>query len=308
MNDKIILCIVAIVSISIMLIVICTNYIYRKRVEKQLIHLSEALESHIMGQPIQPFSEVEDILLSKIQKQLITLDNLWTERYIYEKKEKERLNSLISDIAHQIKTPLANIKLYESLLESTELTKEEQNKCNQKKIQQMNKLEWLMEALVKVSKMETGMIQLHKKEQLLSSILLQAIDMVTPKAEYKNINISYHQQKEVYIKVDEKWMTEAIFNIVDNGVKYSNKGSNVTLTMKVMQLFVRIDIEDEGITIPEDEYNHIFERFYRRADTTTVDGVGLGLYMSRDIITRHEGYIIVEKAKKGNLFSVFLPL
>ncbi len=280
---------------------------YKKRIERELIQLSDALEAQLMGKTMQPFSELDDELMSKIQKQLMGLEDLWLERYAYEKKERERLNSLISDISHQIKTPLANIKLYDSLIETEGLDKDAKNQFSQKKEQQMNKLEWLMEALIKVSKMETGIIQFHKKRQELSTVLLQAIDMVTLKAEKNANQITFQVSEAVQVDIDGKWIAEAIFNLLDNAVKYSPRGSQIEVGVEVLELFVRVTIEDEAKQIAQEEYPNLFKRFYRMDETAEVEGVGLGLYMSRDIVQRHEGYIVVEEGTVGNRFSVFLP-
>lgn len=308
MNNEMLLIIIITVSIALVLVAVFSTSLYRRMVKRELIQLSEALEAHIDGNPVQVFSEIEDNLLSKIQKQLLSLEDLWTERYAFEKEEKERLNSLISDISHQIKTPLANIRLYESLLNSDELSKEERCDFGEKKLQQINKLEWLIESLVKVSKMETGTIQLNKKQVALSKVLLRAVDMVTLKAEQKNINLVYKLSKDIDLDLDEKWMAEAVFNILDNAAKYSENGSEVKVSVEVMQLFVRIDIEDEAHLIDKGEYNNIFKRFYRISNTANAEGVGIGLYMSRDIVTRHDGYITVGEGEKGNRFSVFLMI
>ena len=156
--------------------------------------------------------------------------------------------------------------------------------------------------------METGMIQLNKKKVELSKVLLRAIDMVALKAENKGINLIYKLSKDVSLNLDEKWMAEAIFNILDNAVKYSKKESQIKISAEVMQLFVSIDIDDESKMIDKEEYNNIFKRFYRISETAEVEGVGIGLYMTRDIVTRHDGYITIEEGERGNRFSVFLMM
>lgn len=282
--------------------------VYKRRIREQLIQLSDALEAQLAENTIQPFSELDDVLMSKIQKQLMKLEEVWLVRYDEEKKEKERLNSLISDISHQIKTPLANIKLYDSLIETSSLNNKERSRFVLKKEQQMHKLEWLMEALIKVSKMETGMIQLYRKKQSLSRIVLNAIDMATLKAEQQSHDMTLKLVKDIYVDVDAKWMAEAIFNILDNAIKYSHKGSCIQVSTEVIDVYVRMTIEDEAEPIAQEEYTHIFKRFYRTGEVSEIEGVGLGLYMSRDIVRRHDGYIIIEEGDKGNRFSVFLPI
>lgn len=281
--------------------------LYERNIHQQLIQLSRALDAQINEKPIQTFSEIEDVLLSKIQSQLITLDHIWTNRFYQEKQEKERLNGLISDISHQLKTPLSNLKLYDELLISPSISKGESQAYINKRKQQLEKLEWLMEVLVKVSRMETGLIQLTHKDESIKGIVLAVINQLLAGAEKKSIEIKMNVEEDSLLKCDRKWLIEAIFNVLDNSIKYGPYASVVTITVRNMELFLRIDIEDEGQGIPTAEYNNIFKRFYRMQRNSEVEGVGIGLYMTRDIVTRHDGHIVVESKNHGNLFSIFLP-
>jgi len=218
-------------------------------------------------------------------------------------EEKEKIKELIADISHQTKTPLANILLYTELLLENELPKEDKEYVFLL-AKQSEKLNFLIQSLIKTSRLETGVIKLSPKlddvKTMLNEILIQVSNQVKP----KELMI---QETDVKALFDRKWTVEAIYNIVDNAFKYSD--NRVEIKVKAYDLFCRIDIIDTGIGISEEEQAQIFTRFYRSAWVNQIEGVGIGLYLAREIIKSQGGYIRVKsKRNKGATFSVFLPL
>jgi signal transduction histidine kinase len=174
---------------------------------------------------------------------------------------------------------------------------------------QLDKLNWLMESLIKMSRLETGIINLIKDNNSIMQTALKAISMALLKAEQKNINITFDGDENIIINHDIKWTQEAIFNIIDNAIKYSPENSVIDVSLTKYELFCRIDIRDNGIGITESDINKIFTRFYRGENGKTIDGVGIGLFLSRKIISEQGGYIkVTSSIGKGSVFSVFLPL
>ena len=137
-------------------------------------------------------------------------------------------------------------------------------------------------------------------------MLTLAVKETESKARTKGLELILHDMDEkAYF--DSKWTLEAICNILDNAVKYTNEGS-ISLSVTAYEMFVRIDIKDSGIGIKEEEFSKIFSRFYRSEDTKNMEGVGIGLYLSRQIISGEGGYIKVSSVYgQGSTFSVFLP-
>ena len=250
------------------------------------------------------FSRLEATLEEYLSSSSISAQNV--------KNEKDKLKELISDISHQTKTPIANLVLYSELLEGTELTEEQ--KSNVKAIQtQTEKLRFLIDSLVKLSRLESGIIQLEKKKTEVFPILQNVVEQVRERAAAKGLQLSLTQTSAT-ATIDSKWTQEAIFNIADNAVKYTDKGS-ITINTTEFDMFVRVDISDTGKGIPEEDLPKIFGRFYRGTSTKSEEGVGIGLHLAREIISGQGGYIKVKSNPVQNAsttelvttFSLFLP-
>ena len=219
-------------------------------------------------------------------------------------EEKAKIKTLIADISHQTKTPIANICLYSELLSESELS-EEQKEYTERISAQSDKLSFLISSLVKLSRLETGIISLSPKENLIAPMLEKIISQSQLKASAKGLQLDLicSGEKAVF---DEKWTNEAICNIVDNAIKYTERGK-VSITVKNYEMFVCVEIADTGCGIPEEEQARIFTRFYRSEKTSSEEGVGIGLYLARQILSAQNGYIkISSEPGKGSVFSVFL--
>lgn len=222
-------------------------------------------------------------------------------------KEKENINTFISDISHQTKTPMANIMLYTQLLNESYLPAESQQLVTAITAQ-TEKLNFLIASLVKASRLETGIITVNPVKTKVSSVLSVVVSQVDRKISDKEIQLEVNVQ-EIDAIFDSKWTAEALYNILDNAVKYTPRNGTIKISTTCYQLFARIDIEDNGIGIPEGDIPKIFKRFYRSHEVSNEEGVGIGLYLSREIISKQGGYIKVKsQVGEGSLFSVFLPI
>lgn len=220
-------------------------------------------------------------------------------------KEKQRVDELISDISHQTKTPVANLLLYAELLEE-EIQDEKSLELIQAIHRQAEKLSFLTQSLVKASRLENGMIQTVPKENDCGELLKAVVMQAEGKAAQKNMKLKL-RAVESRALFDRKWTQEAVYNIVDNAIKYTKAGGKVEISVSIYALFTRIDIKDSGIGITEEEQPKIFGRFYRCSAAQQEEGVGLGLYLAREIIAGQGGYIKVQsKIGEGSVFSVFL--
>lgn len=223
--------------------------------------------------------------------------------------EKNNIKELISDISHQTKTPVSNILLYAELLEEQDLS-EEVRQYLSSLIMQAEKLNFLIASLVKLSRLETGILTLLPKKTLVFPMLEKLAAQYSPSAREKGLALSVNnsEAKNSAAFFDEKWTMEAIGNLIDNAIKYTEKGT-VTISVKSYEMFLCIRIADTGTGIPEEEHSKIFSRFYRSETVHEKPGVGIGLFLTREIITLENGYIKVSsKPGKGSVFSVYLPL
>lgn len=252
------------------------------------------------------FSENEDTLTARLQHQLLKLRNILTAQNQMLAQEKEQIKTLISDISHQIKTPVAAANTFAQLLDDKELSDKERGEYIATLQTSLEKLTFLTNSLIKMSRLESGMISLKPEKNNLNDIILQAVKTVYAKAKEKNITITFDCVQNFEAVLDFNWTAEAIANVLDNAVKYTPNGGIVGLEITEYPSYLRLDISDNGIGIPEEEQAKIFGRFYRGKYSAGIDGVGIGLYLTRDIIQKQHGYIKVRSDKNGSSFSVFV--
>ena len=220
-------------------------------------------------------------------------------------QEKDRIKSLIADISHQTKTPIANLLLYSELLMEEDLPPSA--KANVDALyHQSEKLRFLIDSLVKLSRLENGILSLSPQSAALQPLLRGVAEQYAAKAAEKGLSLQLQDTNASAI-FDMKWTAEALANMVDNAIKYTEHGT-ITISAGSYELFARIDISDTGPGIPESERAKIFTRFYRSKNAGEQEGVGIGLYLARQIISCEGGYIKVSSIPgKGSTFSVFLP-
>ncbi len=229
--------------------------------------------------------------------------------------EREGTKALVTDISHQLKTPVAALKTCFEILQSGGLDPAEQQEFLGRCGVQILRLEELVSALVNISRMETGMIRLKKEERDLFDTILLAVNRIYPKAEERGIEIELEAGEELHqVKVlhDPKWLCEAFLNVLENAVKYSAGQTKITIRMIRLTVYVRVEIEDEGIGIPRSDWNRIFQRFYRGGadEVQRESGSGVGLYLAREIASRHDGTLVVaapRHGKRGSCFVFQLP-
>lgn len=220
-------------------------------------------------------------------------------------KEKEKIKTLISDISHQTKTPISNLILYSELIEEEDLSEDMRSNVEAIK-QQAEKLEFLIKSLVKLSRLENGILNLSPRKEEIQPMLQDIYEQYISKAMGKNLelNIEKTTSKATF---DRKWTTEALGNIVDNAIKYTNTGE-INIKVHEYEIFTRIDISDTGIGIAESEQAEVFSRFYRSQSVHNDEGVGIGLYLTREIISSEGGYIkLTSELGVGSTFSVYIP-
>lgn len=229
-----------------------------------------------------------------------------------QKKQKNSIQELISDIAHQTLTPVSNLKLYTQLLVESEKDTEKRGVEEKELVdtiyEQTDKLDFLMQSLVKLSRMETGIIAVKPQESSLSGLLQGVISEYREKAREKNIVLET-EDTGLTAFFDKRWTGEALGNLIDNALKYTAPGGHVFLSVQKYSFFVRIDVADDGTGIAQEEIPKIFTRFYRSFSSADIPGVGIGLYLVREIIEAQRGYLKVKSMEgEGSVFSVFLPL
>lgn len=292
-------------------IVVLSIFIYEKLcndyMEEIFIQLSDMLSTIIDMRDEEVFSTMEDTLLSKLQYQTIKLTTILKEKNKQIEKDRNEIKSLISDIAHQLKTPLTNLKMYGEFIQDEELSEEERKEFNGVIMASLDRLSFLIESMIKMSRLESGVIKLKPQRSELNDTVILAISEVQKKAKMKGIHIQLEEEGKISITHDKNWIREAFFNILENSVKYTEENGLINVKIRNYEMFIRVDIEDNGVGIKEEELPKIFARFYRGENSRDIEGIGIGLYLTREIISNQGGYIKVKSNNNGSIFSVFLP-
>ncbi len=287
------------VIIGILAAALCFLYFRTEAVMNRLERMVDAaLEDRLWE---EEFSESR---LSRLESRLYQYLSAGRSAAAQIEKERNSIKELIGDISHQTKTPIANILLYAQLLAEREEPAGTAELVDQLQ-RQTRKLDFLIQSLVKLSRLENGILALTPRRESVAE-LLEGLDY--EQAARKGVELVIEPDSECTAVFDLKWTLEALSNVVDNAVKYTPEGGRVCVRVKAYEMFVSILVEDTGRGITEEESARIFTRFYRSPRSAAEEGVGVGLYLAREILRREGGYIRVRsKPGEGSTFSLFLP-
>ena len=276
-----------------------------------LKRLDEMLESAMNGSFVETYYDVSE--LSRMESRWIQYFTAQGQLVGQVKKERENIRTLVSDISHQTKTPLANILLYAELLDEKAENEEEKMLAGQI-VRQTEKLQFLLQSLVKMSRLETGILELSPADGEIAPMIRETAASLQKKAEAKNICLDCELEERVRCRFDRKWTSEALGNIIDNAVKYSGESVHIAVRARRVRCgageAAEIAVEDDGIGIEARALEHIFEKFYRvpSGDVQRTRGYGLGLYYARRVAERHGGSITARsRVGRGTVITVILP-
>lgn len=238
-------------------------------------------------------------LLSSID-QLATLLQSKNET---ERKAKEFLKDIISDIAHQLKTPLAAITLYHEIISEEPNNDNLVKKYSEKTGLALNRMEQLIQSMLKITRLDAGSIIFETRDCYISELISQAIYELTTRAINEGKEILIDGLPEEQVVCDLQWTSEAIGNIVKNALDHTEYGGKIQITWKHTPAMIRIFISDNGSGIASEDLHHIFKRFYRSKNSLDIQGVGLGLALAKSIVEGQGGIISVQSVlNKGTTF------
>jgi signal transduction histidine kinase len=281
---------------------------FAKRLSQFTSGLCQIMDRMISGGEEPARAEDRETIFARISYRLSRLYGILQENRRKVDEERRELQELVSDISHQVKTPVANLKTVTDTLLAKPVTEQERRDFLQGIRSQTDKLEFLVQSMGKASRLETGAITLEKKDVPLLDTLAQAMSGIVYGAEQKGISVEVQCPDDLRVFHDSKWTAEALFNLLDNAVKYTPAGGRICVSVEQWEMYVKIDVADTGKGIPENRQAAIFRRFYREEEVHDQPGVGIGLYLAREIISRQGGYIkVASEPGRGSTFSVFLP-
>ena len=315
----IILAVICLVSVGIAVVSVWKVYEIKKEVYKFENQVEQALDLMIAGPAFFKNKESEkckqvqveeltDTLWGKCKEKIEKIDQIWKKKEMKSLKEKNQIKELIADISHQTKTPIANMKLYLEFLQEESLS--EKGMEFLKNLEgQIEKLDFLLQSMVKMSRLEAGVIQIKCEQYPLYETIARAASEIVPSAAKKEIELYVECDKKIRIRHDRKWVEEAVFNVLDNAVKYTQQGGHIHVYADCQEIYAKISIRDDGKGILTERQAEIFTRFYREPEIHEQSGIGIGLYLTRKILEMQGGYIEVHSEYgKGSEFCLYLPI
>ena len=279
-------------------------YLYFKHKEFKKIEEIQKYFNHILKGDysinIREYSESE---FSSLKNDIYKVTNLLKEKEIYSSNEKIYLESVLSDISHQLKTPLTSMYVINDILENDDIDSNRKKEMLAKNRKQLERIEWLVTSLLKLSRLDSGMVTLKKENILVFELIEQAVAPLQIPMELKNQKILVDGEQNISLLIDEKWTIEALVNIIKNAYEHTPVSGTITISYSDNPIYTEILIKDTGEGIDEKDLPHIFERFYH--GTTNKESIGIGLNMAKSIIEKQNGYIKVESKKgKGTTFII----
>lgn len=299
---------ICLLSAYLSLIVIRKRW-HRNKWECELTLISDMLEKILQGKTLQYENINKDTLPDKIKMQIIRIDEINKVNKQAAEKERDSIKELLAEIAHQLRTPLTNMETYLALACSENILDDERRNYMRSVENAEQKIKFLVEKFVVAARMENKIIQIHKFPQSLKQTVAEAVFQVYKAAEKKQIYIEIKEKKKVQDEIihDRNWLCEGIYNLLDNSIKYSPKGSEIEIWLDDNEMYTEISVEDCGIGIAEGEENKIFQLYYRGKSISGQEGYGMGMFITRQIVLSHDGFIRVKRKEQGLSVSIYLP-
>ena len=288
-------------------------YIQRRRRAAELEELAGLVRDVLDDREIEEKAAGEETLYGRIEHMLVRIQRMTRGRQEELTESRSRVQKLITEIAHQMRTPLANGGTYLELLEG-ELSEREDPVADPVPMylealrSSQEKLRFLTEEFIRISRLENNIIRIRKEERDIAGTIGDALAQVRPMAEEKGVRISEHLPEGLSCPHDPGWFGEALWNVLDNAVKYSQEGGRIWVEASRGELYLTIRVADEGIGIDEGEEARVFQRFYRGRRTASYEGLGVGLYLAREITARHGGFMEIQRRDPGVEVRVCLPI
>lgn len=294
---------ISIILAILLALAICYS-IYQRRKTYRMI---DRLLDSVLSQEMIVYSEVEEGEFSALVSKIRQIQEVLENRARSAGNEKEQVKSLVSNMSHQLKTPLANLSLYAEILGQGEIAPERKAEFADKMQRQIEKLNWIVESLSKMVKLEQNIDGFEVKDTPIRQTILDAVDTVYEKVEKKELHLDLEPFEDRALYHNRKWTVEVFVNLLENAIKYTDKGGAISIQVKPYELYTEIQFADNGRGIRREELTDIFKRFYRSPEVENMEGSGIGLYLSNLILEKEKGYITAaSEYGKGSCFSVFL--
>lgn len=295
------------VIMVILAVFLCLSIGYNVYQRRKTYRLIDRLLDRVLSRKMIVDSDLEEGEYSALVCKIKQIQEVLGNHASSAEQEKEQVKSLVSNMSHQLKTPLANISLYAEILSKEEITPERKEMFSEKMQRQVDKLRWIVESLSKMVKLEQNIDGFEGKAIGIKQTILDAVDTIYEKLGKKEISFTLEPFEDRLLYHNRKWTAEVFVNLLENAVKYTDRGGTISICVKSYDLYTEIQIVDNGRGIRKEEMTDIFKRFYRSPEVENMEGSGIGLYLSNLILEKEKGYMTVDSEYgKGSCFSVFL--
>lgn len=285
----------------------------RKKLHETYSQIEAVLDGYLEESDALPPAPEEETRLSKLRHKAARLARQNRLDAVRSAGEKEAIQSFLSALSHQMKTPLSGVALYSDLLLEGGLSEEEAMEFLLRLRQGVNQLEWMLDSLLRLSRLETGAITLSPIPREIRQTILDSVEAARGLAGKRQMTLRMHPFSDEELCHDRKWTGEALTNLLENAIKYGEAGSEIVISLEQLPSFIKINVSNRGEPIPKEEWNPIFQRFYRGTNARDKEGAGLGLYLTALVMERQGGYCMVHSAPSGakntalTTFSLGLP-
>lgn len=295
-------------AVYLCIAVLCTGFALWERHRYRVMYreIDRMMDEILSARPVT-ISDLKEGPLSALSYKARRLQERQNLEMWGASREKEQVKMLVSNMSHQLKTPLANVRMYGEILENQELSEEQRRHFFVKLRRQTEKIQWVLTSLLKMVRLEQDVITFEGKAADIKPTLLQAVNSIYEKADKKQIQIQVEEFPSLYLWHNPSWTAEALENLLENAVKYSPPGSSITIRVKPYEMYSELQITDQGTGIDQGEETEIFKRFYRSPKVSGEEGSGIGLYLVKLILEKEKGNVTVDSQPgHGSTFSVFL--
>lgn len=291
----------------VLIIALCLTIAYSVYQKRQTYRKIDRLLDSVLNREEIIYSDVEEGEFSALVSKIKQIQEVLDSHVQNAEAEKEQVKSLVSNMSHQLKTPLANLSLYGEILGREEISSERRKEFVDKMGRQIDKLNWMIESLSKMVKLEQNIEGFEADDLEIRQTILDSVDAVYEKMEKKELHLIVEPFTDCRLFHNRKWTVEVFVNLLENAIKYTQKGGTVSIGVHPYELYTEIRISDNGRGIRQEELTDIFKRFYRSPEVENMEGSGIGLYLSNLILEKEKGYITADSEYgKGSCFSVFL--
>lgn len=281
---------------------------FSRRVYSKIRELTNYADQVLEGRIVSSLPEIREGDFSKLTHSFNRMRSVIQKNIAELKKEKSFLVDLMSDISHQLKTPLAALSMYNEIMTEKELSKEQKLMFLDQGRQQLERMQWLIQSLLKLAKLDVGAIQFQKRNSSLAQTVRESVEILSELASQKGVQVEVTSTQPCMMKHDSDWMTEALLNIIKNAIEHTASDGNVSIIVDEGDTLNKIHIQDQGEGIEREEMKNIFKRFYKGKKSNKSGSVGIGLSLSKSIVEGHNGLIQVDsKIGEGTTFTLVFP-